>query len=47
MLISSLQRVAHMMNTEHIDASPVLGVGTIDRQSPQIDAQDIYTESKK
>lgn len=42
MLISSLQRVAHMMNAEHIDASPVLDVGTIDRHSPQEEMKNIY-----
>ncbi|MFQ3324248.1 MAG: DNA-binding MarR family transcriptional regulator [Pseudomonadales bacterium] len=31
MIISSLQRVAHMMDAQHIDASPVLYVGPIDR----------------
>ena len=31
MIISSLQRVAHMMDAGHIDASPVLDVGTLDR----------------
>ena len=31
MIISSLQRVAKMMDAEHIDASPVLDVGVIDR----------------
>lgn len=31
MIISSLQRVAHMMDAEHIDASPILDVGTLDR----------------
>jgi len=31
MLIAALQRVAHMMDAEHIDASPVLDVGTLDR----------------
>lgn len=31
MLITALQRVAHMMDAEHIDASPVLDVGTLDR----------------
>lgn len=31
MIISSLQRVAYMMDAEHIDASPVLDVGTLDR----------------
>ena len=33
MIISSLQRVAKMMDAEHIDASPVLDVGAIDRQA--------------
>jgi DNA-binding MarR family transcriptional regulator len=32
MIISSLQRIAHMMDAQHIDASPVLDVGVIDRQ---------------
>ncbi|GAA5524900.1 hypothetical protein Maes01_01459 [Microbulbifer aestuariivivens] len=32
MIISSLQRVAMMMDAEHIDASPVLDVGDLDRQ---------------
>ncbi len=32
MIISSLQRVAHMMDATNIDASPVLDVGTLDRQ---------------
>lgn len=32
MIISSLQRVAQMMDAQHIDASPVLDIGTLDRQ---------------
>ena len=32
MIISSLQRVAQMMDAQHIDASPVLDVGVLDRQ---------------
>ena len=32
MIISSLQRVAQMMDAQHIDASPILDVGKIDRQ---------------
>lgn len=31
MILSSLQRVAHMMDAEHIDASPFLDVGDLDR----------------
>lgn len=34
MIISSLQRVAHMMDAQHIDASPVLDIGLLDRQDP-------------
>lgn len=36
MIISSLQRVAQMMDAQHIDASPVLDVGLLDRQSTSI-----------
>jgi len=42
MIISSLQRVAQMMDAQHIDASPVLDVGTIDRQATQLDSSDAY-----
>ena len=31
MMISSLSRIAQMMDAQHIDASPVLDVGTLDR----------------
>ncbi|MFL0806285.1 MAG: MarR family transcriptional regulator [Oceanobacter sp.] len=31
MILSSLERVAHMMDAQHIDASPVLDVGALDR----------------
>ena len=34
MIISSLQRIAHMMNAQDIDASPVLDIGILDRLSP-------------
>ncbi|HAI97009.1 MAG: transcriptional regulator [Cycloclasticus sp.] len=37
MIISSLQRVAQMMDAQHIDASPVLDIGLLDRQSTQIE----------
>lgn len=33
MIISSLQRVAQMMDAQDIDASPVLDIGVLDRQS--------------
>lgn len=32
MIIAALQRVAHMMDAQHIDASPVLDVGMLDRK---------------
>lgn len=31
MILASLQRVAEMMDAQHIDASPVLDIGTLDR----------------
>jgi DNA-binding MarR family transcriptional regulator len=37
MIISSLQRVAQMMDAQHIDASPVLDVGVLDRSDTTID----------
>jgi len=36
MMIASLQRIAHMMDAENIDAAPVLDVGTLDRQEIEI-----------
>jgi len=32
MIISSLQRIARMMDAQHIEASPVLDIGVLDRQ---------------
>lgn len=32
MIISSLQRIAHMMNAEDIDASPLLDLGSFDQE---------------
>jgi hypothetical protein len=32
MILSALQRIAHMMDAEQIDASPYLEVGDIDRE---------------
>lgn len=37
MIIAALQRVAHMMDAQRIDAAPVLDIGSIDRQSYSID----------
>ena len=40
LILSSLQRVASMMNAEGIDASPVLDVGAIDRQQTPIELSE-------
>ncbi len=41
MIIASLQRVAEMMDAQHIDASPVLDIGLLDRHhSHPSDAED-------
>lgn len=37
MIIASLQRIAHMMDAQDIDASPVLDVGLLDRQDMAVD----------
>lgn len=48
MIISSLQRVALMMDAEHIDASPVLDVGDLDRKdSRQLPAEADKQEKKE
>lgn len=47
MIIASLQRVAHMMDAQHIDASPVLDIGTLDRQSTTIDSADPTPQNGK
>lgn len=47
MIISSLQRVAQMMDAQHIDASPVLDIGTLDRQSASIENHAAYADSDK
>ena len=39
MIISSLKRVAQMMDAQDIDASPVLDVGVLDRQDDPLDKQ--------
>jgi DNA-binding MarR family transcriptional regulator len=42
MIISSLQRVAQMMDAQHIDASPVLDIGLLDRQSTVVEKPDAF-----
>jgi DNA-binding MarR family transcriptional regulator len=46
MIISALQRVAQMMDAQHIDASPVLDVGMLDRHSTDYDKPEAYAEEK-
>jgi DNA-binding MarR family transcriptional regulator len=42
MIISSLQRVAQMMDAQKIDASPVRDIGTLDRQDQPPEVPDPY-----
>lgn len=44
MIISSLQRVAQMMDAQHLDASPVLDLGVLDRQSTNLDNAEGFTK---
>ena len=44
MIISSLQRVAQMMDAQHLDASPVLDLGVLDRQGNNVDNPGGYTK---
>lgn len=44
MIISSLQRVAQMMDAQHIDASPVLDVGVLDRQSTMVETHNAFND---
>lgn len=44
MIISSLQRVAYMMDAQHIDAAPVLDIGILDRQSTSIEKPEAYKD---
>ncbi|WP_461480448.1 MarR family winged helix-turn-helix transcriptional regulator [Porticoccus sp.] len=37
MILSSLQRVAGMMDAQHIDASPILDIGMLDRSSNPVE----------
>ena len=46
MIISSLQRVAHMMDAQHIDASPVLDIGTIDRHDNTAESSQLLPKSE-
>ncbi|TGD73024.1 MarR family transcriptional regulator [Mangrovimicrobium sediminis] len=45
MIIAALQRVAHMMDAQHIDASPVLDVGNLDRHPAVDDDTSAYASA--
>lgn len=44
MIISALQRIAQMMDAQHIDASPVLDIGKLDRQSSSFEKPETYQD---
>lgn len=46
MIISALQRVAQMMDAQHIDASPVLDIGTLDRQTTPDENHVVYSDNR-
>ncbi len=45
-IIASLQRVAHMMDAQHIDASPVLDVGLLDRQDEADNPASVFDQEE-
>ncbi len=47
MIISALQRVAQMMDAQHIDAAPVLDVGVIDRKDTQLENPAAFDEMNR
>lgn len=47
MIISSLQRVAQMMDAQHIDASPVLDVGVLDRHGASQENHEVYDKARR
>ena len=46
-MISSLQRIAEMMDAQHIDASPYLDIGTLDRHSSLAEQNETIQPPKK
>lgn len=46
MIISSLQRVAQMMDAQHIDAAPVLDIGVLDRTGTRVDSPEPFDDSE-
>jgi DNA-binding MarR family transcriptional regulator len=47
MIIASLQRVAQMMDAQHIDAAPVLDIGIIDRQGSSPESTDFFSSAEE
>lgn len=52
MIVSALQRVAQMMDAEHIDASPILDIGVLDKRTPDAEKNALFntadhTEEKR
>lgn len=47
MIISSLQRVAQMMDAQDIDASPVLDIGILDRQCTGLNKSKVLPKADK
>lgn len=43
MIISSLQRIAQMMDAQDIDAAPVLDLGVLDRHSTNLERNDAFS----
>lgn len=46
MIISALQRIAQMMDAQHIDASPVLDIGMLDRQNAGLERSEALREAR-
>lgn len=46
MIISALQRVAQMMDAQHIDAAPVLDVGVLDRHDTAVDEPEPFQHER-
>jgi len=46
MIISALKRVAQMMDAQHIDASPVLDIGLLDRQDTLVEKAAVGNDTK-
>lgn len=47
MILSALQRIAHMMNAQNLDASPVLDVGALDRDTPAVAGKSARKSKRK